>query len=136
MDTRDAFNGINYDRAEFTAAFAQWMVKRKSAPAELSWITGIMESTPTGIAVQLAVDALFSDYRPEVEKLSREVAVLFILGKEDAAPARPWLEQNVPNAKVEVLGRHMMFWEDYESFNKILSDFLSGSKNEERRTKK
>jgi hypothetical protein len=37
------------DRSEFTAAFAQWMVKRKLTPAEFSWITGIMESTPTGI---------------------------------------------------------------------------------------
>jgi hypothetical protein len=25
------------------------MVKRKLTPAEFSWITGIMESTPTGI---------------------------------------------------------------------------------------
>jgi hypothetical protein len=47
-------------------------LKRKLTPAELRWITGIMESTPTGIAVQLAADALFSDYRPELVKLSQE----------------------------------------------------------------
>jgi non-heme chloroperoxidase len=37
----------------------------------------------------------------------------------------PWLEKNAPKAQIEVLGRHMMFWEDSEAFNKILSDFLS-----------
>jgi pimeloyl-ACP methyl ester carboxylesterase len=135
-DTRDSFNGVNYDRAEFTAAFAQWMVKRKLTPAELRWLTGMMESTPTGIAVQLAADALFSDYRPEFEKLGQEIPTLVVLGEEDAPTAKPWLKENVPKAKVEVLGRHMMFWEDSETFNKVLSDFLSQSKNKETRKKK
>jgi non-heme chloroperoxidase len=124
-DTRDSFNGLNYDRAEFTAGFAQWMVKRKLTPAELEWITGIMESTPTGIAIQLAADALFSDYRPEAEKLSQEVPSLHVLGEEDMATAKPWLEKNAPKAQIEVLGRHMMLWEDSEAFNEIISDFLS-----------
>jgi hypothetical protein len=31
-----------------------------------------------------------------------------------------------------VLGRHMMFWEDSEAFNKILSDFLTYPNTEER----
>jgi hypothetical protein len=44
--------------------------------------------------------------------------------------ARPWLEKNAPKARVEVLGRHMMFWEDSGAFNKVLSDFLSRSKSE------
>jgi pimeloyl-ACP methyl ester carboxylesterase len=129
-DTRDSFNGINYDRAEFTAAFAQWMVKRKLTPDELSWITGIMDSTPTGIAVQLAADALFSDYRPELVKLSKEIPSLHVLGEEDAATAKPWLEENAPKAKIEVFGRHMMFWENSEAFNEIFADFLNSSKGE------
>ena len=131
-DTRDSFNGINYARAEFTAAFAQWMVKRKLTPAELHWLIGIMDSTPTGIAVQLAADALFSDYRPELEKLSQEIPTLHVLGEEDAAIAKPWLIQNAPKAKIEVLGRHMMFWEDSEAFNKILREFLTHPNTEER----
>jgi pimeloyl-ACP methyl ester carboxylesterase len=135
-DTRDSFNGLNHDRAEFTAAFAQWMVRRKLTPAELGWLTEMMESTPTGIAVQLAADALFSDYRPELEKLSREVPTLHVLGEEDAATAKPWLEKNAPKARVEVLGRHMMFWEDSEAFNEVFSDFLTRSKNQEARKKK
>ena len=135
-DTRDSFNGLNYDRAQFTATFAQWMVKRKLTPAELRWLTGIMDTTPTGIAVQLAADALFSDYRPELEKLSQEIPTLHVLGEEDAATAKPWLKENAPKAKVEVRGRHMMFWEDSEAFNKIFSDFLSRSQNEESRKKK
>ena len=119
------------NRAEFTAGFAQWMVKRKLTPAELRWITGIMKSTPTGIAVQLAADALFSDYRPELEKLSQEVPTLHVLGEEDVATAKPWLEENAPKARIEVLGRHMMFWEDSEAFNKIFLGFVNRSKDEE-----
>jgi hypothetical protein len=45
------------DETEFTASFAQWMVKRKLTPAELTWITGMAEATPTGVAIQLAADA-------------------------------------------------------------------------------
>jgi non-heme chloroperoxidase len=129
-DTRDSFNGLNYDRAEFTAGFAQWMVKRELTPAELKWISGIMGSTPTGIAIQLAADALFSDYRTELQKLSQKIPTLHVLGEEDAATAKPWLEENAPKAQIEVLGRHMMFWEDSEAFNKIFSDFLSGTSSE------
>ena len=44
--------------------------------------------------------------------------------------AKPWLEKYAPKAKIKVLGRHMMFWEDSEAFNKILSDFLGRSKIE------
>jgi non-heme chloroperoxidase len=106
------------------------MVKRKLTPSELRWLTEMMDSTPTGIAVQLAADALFSDYRPELVKLSQEIPSLHVLGEEDAATAKPWLEENAPKAKVEVLGRHMMFWEDSEALNKILSDFLGRSKIE------
>jgi pimeloyl-ACP methyl ester carboxylesterase len=95
-----------------------------------------MDSTPTGIAIQLAADALFSDYRPELEKLSREIPSLHVLGEEDVATAKPWLEKNAPNAKIEVLGRHMMFWEDSEAFNKIFADFLSRSQSEEAMAKK
>jgi non-heme chloroperoxidase len=68
--------------------------------------------------------AIFSDYRPELEKLSQEVPTLYILGEEDVATAKPWLEKNAPKAKIEVLGRHMMFWGDSEAFNEILWDFL------------
>jgi non-heme chloroperoxidase len=127
--TGDSFNGVNYDRAEFTAAFAQWMVKRKLTPAELRWLTEMAESTPTGIAIQLAADALFSDYRPELEMLSQEMPTLHVLGEDDAPTAKPWLEENAPKAQVEVLGRHMMFWEDSEAFNKLFSEFLSRSNN-------
>jgi pimeloyl-ACP methyl ester carboxylesterase len=66
-------------------------------------------------------------------KLVHACPTLYVLGEEDAATAKPWLEENAPKAKVEVLGRHMMFWEDSEAFNKIFSDFLSRSKNEETR---
>ncbi len=76
----------------------------------------------------LAADALFSDYRPELEKLSREIPTLHVLGEEDAATARPWLKENAPKAQVEVLGRHMMFWEDSEGYNKIFWGFLRGWK--------
>ena len=105
------------------------MVKRKLTPAELRWLTEMAESTPTGIAVQLASDALFSDYRPELEKLSQEIPTLHVLGEDDAATAKPWLEENAPKAEVEVLGGHIMFWEDSEAFNKIFADFLSRSQN-------
>jgi pimeloyl-ACP methyl ester carboxylesterase len=123
--TGDSFNGVNYDRAKFTAVFAQWMVKRKLTPAELRWLTEMAEATPTGIAIQLAADALFSDYRPELEKLSQEIPTLHVLGEDDAVTAKPWLEENAPKAEVQVLGRHMMFWEDSEAFNKIFADFIS-----------
>jgi hypothetical protein len=44
-----------------------------------------------------------------------------------------WIIQNAPKAKIEVLGRHMMFWEDSEAFNKIFSEFIYQSHTEERR---
>jgi pimeloyl-ACP methyl ester carboxylesterase len=75
--------------------------------------------------------AIFSDYRPELEKLSQEIPTLHVLGEEDAATAKPWLEENAPKAKIEVLGRYMMFWEDSEAFNQVVSDFLSRSIDEE-----
>ena len=90
--TRTFFDDINYRRADFSAAFAQWMVKRKLEPAEVRWLSDMSESTPTGIAIQLAADGLFSDYRHELRQLSREMPMLQVLSEGEAPKAKPWLE--------------------------------------------
>lgn len=101
------------------------MVQRKLGAEELDWIVAQSETTPQWAAIALYCYLMFTDYRPELTRLDGERPSLFVIAEHWAETARPYIEKNWPNAHVEVLGGHMMFWEHPEKFNAILRDFLA-----------
>ncbi len=103
------------------------MVQRALAPEELDWIVAQSETTPQWAAIALYCYLMFADYRPEVTLLDGARPSLFVVAEHWADTARPYIEGQWPNASVEALGGHMMFWEHPEKFNALLREFLAAA---------
>lgn len=100
------------------------MVQRKLDDDELQWINGEAMQTPYYIASTLYAAGMFSDYREEAKRLIEQVPTLTIAAEHWGDTARSFMQRISPEAQVEVLGGHLMFWEHSGKFNKILERFL------------
>ncbi len=123
-----------YNRSQFAPAWAQSMVEHKLTPAEQEWIVKESFHTPTYAALQLLLDAIYADYRPEARLLnSCGIPTLDFVSQHSAVNATKWLHANAPNAQIKIMGKHLMFWEHPDEFNQTLNEFLdsvaSSSKN-------
>ena len=67
---------------------------------------------------------MFSDYREEAKLLIEQVPTLTIAAEHWSETARSFMQRISPEARVEILGGHLMFWEHSDKFNEILEGFL------------
>lgn len=117
---------LMYDRIQFLKSWPQSMVERKLQPAELDWIIQQSLRTPTYAASELALDAIYADYRPEAIMLeTRQIPTLDFVSEHEGLRAKQWLQQNASHTKINIMGKHMMFWEHSDQFNELLDEFLS-----------
>lgn len=114
-----------YHRYEFTTAWAQDMVERKLKPEEMDWIVNESFHTPTYAALEMALDAIYSDYQPEAILLeTHKIPTINFVSQGVYPKAQQWLQKNAPHSAIKVMGKHMMFWEHPDQFNQALDDFL------------
>lgn len=111
-------------RATVTAYANEAMVQRKLSEQELTWIVEQSTSCPHWAAAAYCAAGMFSDYLPEAQEVDRTLPSLFILAEASTESARPYLDTHLPNAQLETLGRHFMFWEHAKEFNVILGTYL------------
>lgn len=116
---------VMYNRYHFTQAWAQLRIERKLTPAEQEWIVQESFHTPTYAALQLILDAIYADYRPEAKLLnSCGIPTLDFVAQHFTVNATRWLHTNAPNANIKIMDQHFMFWEQPDEFNQTLSAFL------------
>jgi len=115
-----------YNRRQFTAAWAQGMVERHLTPEESNWFVSQAFHTPTYAAIELATDAIYADYRPEAILLNEhDIPTLNFVSKMLSENAKKWLRQNTPHSEIQIMGKHLMFWEHPNQFNAYLDAFLN-----------
>ena len=125
-----------YNRDQFTPVWVQSMVERKLKPQEQAWMVKESLRTPTYAAMQLALDAIYADYRPEAKLLnSRGIPTLNFVSQQSSVNAAKWLKANAPNSQIKIMGKHLMFWEHPEEFNQTLNTFLEGINSPHSNTK-
>jgi non-heme chloroperoxidase len=116
-----------YHRYQFAKVWAQSMVEHKLNPKELNWIINESFRTPTYAALELALDAIYADYRAEAILLDkRKIPTLDFISENESWVAKEWLQKNSPHTYTKVMGKHMMFWEHPVAFNQSLDGFLDG----------
>ena len=118
-----------HNRYQFAHSWAQSMVEHKLTPEEYNWIISESFRTPTYVALELALDAIYADYRPEAILLdNHKIPTLDFISESTAPMAKQWLQKNAPHTYTKVMGKHMMFWEHPEEFNQSLDEFLDNLK--------
>jgi pimeloyl-ACP methyl ester carboxylesterase len=128
-DAADLYQALTTSKGqrELVTAFAQeGLVQRTLSAEELNWIVGLFTATPHWIAAAYGAAGLFSNYFEEAQEVDRSLPSLFFVAEHSKDQAKGYLDRQLPNARAEFFGGHMMFWEYPEKFNSALEDFLSG----------
>ena len=108
-----------------TAYAKNTMVQRKLLTEELNWIVGQSIKSPPWVATAYCAAGMFSNYESESREVDRTLKTLFVVAEESADKARDYLQTKLPNARVEYLGGHIMFWEFPDAFNTILESYIN-----------
>lgn len=119
--------GVLLDREKNNDEFARWMVVN-ATPEYLKWIKRISNTTSSGIAALLNESSAYQDYREDLKKLEGKVRLLYVVRDDWKVVTPEWSKANTPSAKVEIMPKHLSFWEDSGAFNKILDAYLEDIK--------
>ncbi len=112
------------DRAGFNTAFAEWMLEEPK-PETIDWVASLANQTPDATMALLNETASYADYTEALHGLNGKLPLLIIVREEWGPVVGDYAKANLPDAKVIAFGKHMMFWDQPETFNAALSDFLA-----------
>ena len=130
MEVGAFYNAVIHDFRGSMTAFASSLMSRDLTEDEIKWLMDQWLKTPTYAAALTLVDAAFSDYTPEAQKIDGKIPVLNLVSdwyEGWAESAQAWLTSKVPNSEVYVLGKHLMFLEFPEKFNEMVDAFIRKS---------
>lgn len=113
------------DQPPFMQAYAHYMIIRDATDEEVEWIVGQSLKTPAFLAAQIVADASFCDFSNIVRKIAGEIPVMHFIKQDWSEMAINWLNKYTPKVRREVMGGHMMFWEEPDVFNTKFRAFLN-----------
>ena len=113
------------NRQIFNREFAEWMLEDINEE-NIAWIEQMAINTPGTTAALLNETASYLDFEDMLRNLDAVLPMLFVVREEWRTLAGDWHKNNTPNAKLEVMGKHLMFWERHREFNHLLDSFISG----------
>ena len=117
-------NGRLRDPEASNLQFAQWLLEDPDEEA-IRWLIGITVQTPDQAAAALNATASTYDLRDELIALNAALPLLYYVRDERREVVSQWAQMYTPRALVQAHGGHMMFWEQAETFNANLCDFLA-----------
>jgi pimeloyl-ACP methyl ester carboxylesterase len=121
---RAQLDALANDRRGLSQGMAKAMNARNLSADETTWFVRQAMLAPTYAMLQLRLDSLFSDYRPEAKLLASKVPVLDAISEPNVPAGLTWIKANTPQAETFIIKRHMSFWSEPESFNSALDAFL------------
>lgn len=113
------------DQPYFFEGYAHYMIIRGALDEEINWIVEQSRRTPQTLAAQIVADVNLCDFSALVQKIAGEIPVMHFIKQDWAETALRWLGKYTPNVPTEVMGGHMMFWEEAEAFNSRFRAFLN-----------
>ncbi|WDE14351.1 alpha/beta hydrolase [Thalassomonas haliotis] len=121
---RSFTEGIIENREKVVTEFAKWMLEDPS-PENVAWVSEIASHTSSSVASIQNATGFYLDYSRDLAALEGKIPLLYIVREEVKKIADKWIKSNTPSATAVYMGKHMMFWERPDEFNKALDEFLS-----------
>lgn len=122
--SRSFTEGIIENREGVIAGFAEWMLEKPS-PENIAWVSNIARSTSSSVASIQNATGFYLDYSEDLVSLEGKIPLLYVVREEVKAVADKWIKSNTPSATAVYMGKHLMFWERSDEFNKVLDKFLA-----------
>ena len=116
---------LDPEQPPFMQAYTHYMIIRDVTDEEVAWVVSQSLKTPVVIAAQIVADVSFCDFSETVRNIAKTVPVMHFIKQDWAETAINWLDKNTPGVSKEVMGGHMMFWEEPEAFNNKFRDFIN-----------
>jgi pimeloyl-ACP methyl ester carboxylesterase len=117
--------GIIEDRENVVTEFGKWMLENPT-PENIAWISKIASNTSSSVASIQNATGFYLDYSKDLIALEGKMPLLYVVRDEMKEVADKWIKSNTPSANAVYMGKHLMFWERPDEFNKVLDEFLSG----------
>lgn len=117
--------GIIEDRENVIAGFSEWMLENPT-PENIAWASKIANQTSSSVASITNATGFYLDYSEDLVALEGKMPLLYVVRDEMKEMADRWIKSNTPTSTAVYMGKHMMFWERPEEFNKVVDEFLSG----------
>jgi non-heme chloroperoxidase len=116
--------GIIEDRENVVKGFGEWMLENPT-PENLAWVTKIASNSSSSVASIQNATGFYLDYSEDLIALEGKMPLLYVVRDEMKGVAEKWIKSNTPSATAVYMGKHLMFWERPDEFNKVLDKFLS-----------
>ena len=116
--------GIIENREQTIKEFVTWMLENPTAE-NINKFSEIADQTPSSVASILNSTGFYLDYSDDLAALDEKMPMLYVVRNEKKNVASKWIISNTPSATAVYMGKHIMFWERPDEFNKVLDDFLS-----------
>lgn len=117
---------IRNDREAMTKWFVDQMVTTDMPQQEKDWIATVNQKMPAQHAGDLLFIHCSIDWRDAVPNI--DMPTLVIGGKKSLVPwqSQVWVHEHIPGSRLEIFEDrgHIMFYEEPEKFNRIVSDFI------------
>jgi non-heme chloroperoxidase len=117
---------IRDTREEITRSFVDRMVTTDLPKMEKEWIVQENLKTPAHIAARLIFTHASTDWRDLIPRI--DLPTLVVGAKKSIVPwkSQIWLHEQIPGSKVEIFETygHIMFYESFDRFNQIVTDFV------------
>ncbi|MEM9496027.1 MAG: alpha/beta hydrolase [Pseudomonadota bacterium] len=123
--SRSFTEGVIEDRDAVITDFSKWMLENPT-PENVAWLSEIASQTSSSVAALTNATGFYLDYSEDLIALEGKVPLLYVVRSEMKDVAERWIKANTPSATAVYMGKHMMFWERPQEFNKVIDDFLSG----------
>lgn len=111
------------DRQAANVALAEWMLENPCTE-NVEFVLDQTNQTSDAVTALLSTSGWFLDYSQDLKALNDDVPLLYVVREEWKDLATTWASANTPAAEVVAFGKHMMFWERHEEFNRVLDRFL------------
>jgi pimeloyl-ACP methyl ester carboxylesterase len=108
----------------FYRQFATWMLEEPTSE-RLTEIVAIAMQTPPFVAALTNETASYANYEETLKSLDGKIPLHYFARSEWARSVEEWRQRNTPTATFTHMGRHLMFWERHEEFNRYFASFLA-----------
>lgn len=117
--------GVIEDRENVVTEFGKWMLENPSEE-NLAWVSNIASNTSSSVASLLNATGFYLDYSEDLISLEGKLPLMYVVREEVKDAADKWITSNTPSATTVYMGKHIMFWERPDEFNKAMDEFLLG----------
>ena len=111
------------DRAGASRQIANWCLEGEK-DEDLVWLESLQRQTSDAVAALTNETALYCDHDFDLRQLCENRPVVIVAREDWRDVVNNWATGNAPQARLTILGKHMMFWDRSTEFNALLDDFL------------